>query len=72
MGAGKTTFIKELCHQMGVSDIVQSLLGDAVFAVPAGAAISLVTPFDWWRVGVAVFGGYIIFRLCVTFAARSR
>jgi tRNA threonylcarbamoyladenosine biosynthesis protein TsaE len=24
MGAGKTTFIKELCHQLGATDIVQS------------------------------------------------
>jgi tRNA threonylcarbamoyladenosine biosynthesis protein TsaE len=49
MGAGKTTFIKALCHELGVGDIVQSPSFAIVNEYLTGAGESIYH-FDFYRV----------------------
>ena len=53
MGAGKTTFIKALCQQMGVSDVITSPTFAIVneYSIPAGGALEgAIYHFDFYRI----------------------
>jgi tRNA threonylcarbamoyladenosine biosynthesis protein TsaE len=49
MGAGKTTFIKALCHSLGVADVVQSPTFSIIneYKTPGGES---VFHFDFYRI----------------------
>lgn len=49
MGAGKTTFIKVLCHELGVADMVQSPSFTIINEYKTGAGDSLFH-FDFYRI----------------------
>ncbi len=49
MGAGKTTFIKALCHELGVTDIVQSPSFSIINEYKTGAGESIFH-FDFYRI----------------------
>lgn len=55
MGAGKTTFIKALCEEMGVGDVVTSptfaIVNEYEVSSPAGQeAAHLIFHFDFYRI----------------------
>ena len=49
MGAGKTTFIKAICHELGVTDIVQSPTFSIINEYKTGEGKSIYH-FDFYRV----------------------
>jgi tRNA threonylcarbamoyladenosine biosynthesis protein TsaE len=49
MGAGKTTFIKAICHELGVTDIVQSPTFSIINEYKTAAGESIFH-FDFYRI----------------------
>ena len=49
MGAGKTTFIKTICHELGVTDIVQSPSFSIINEYKTDAGESIFH-FDFYRI----------------------
>ena len=50
MGAGKTTFIKALCEELGVSDIITSPTFSIVIEYRSDLAGELIYHFDFYRI----------------------
>ena len=50
MGAGKTTFIKAVCEEMGVSDVITSPTFAIVNEYRADTAGELIYHFDFYRI----------------------
>lgn len=50
MGAGKTTFIKALCQELGVEDVVTSLTFAVINEYRSDIAGELIYHFDFYRI----------------------
>lgn len=50
MGAGKTTFIKALCQELGVTDVVNSPTFSIVNEYRSGRSGELIYHFDFYRI----------------------
>lgn len=50
MGAGKTTFIKALCQELGVEDVVTSPTFAVINEYRSGIAGELIYHFDFYRI----------------------
>ena len=50
MGAGKTTFIKELCQELGVEDVVTSPTFAVINEYRSDIAGELIYHFDFYRI----------------------
>ncbi|MDR1114823.1 MAG: tRNA (adenosine(37)-N6)-threonylcarbamoyltransferase complex ATPase subunit type 1 TsaE [Tannerella sp.] len=53
MGAGKTTFIKALCEELGVEDAVSSPTFSIVNEYRSSASGELIYHFDFYRINTA-------------------
>ena len=50
MGAGKTTFVKALCQELGVEDVVTSPTFAVINEYPSDIAGELIYHFDFYRI----------------------
>ncbi|MDE6173081.1 MAG: tRNA (adenosine(37)-N6)-threonylcarbamoyltransferase complex ATPase subunit type 1 TsaE, partial [Bacteroides sp.] len=50
MGAGKTTFVKALCHELGVEDVVTSPTFAVINEYRSEIAGELIYHFDFYRI----------------------
>ena len=53
MGAGKTTFIKAVCEELGVEDVITSptfAIVNEYTASPSHSPITTIYPFDFYRI----------------------
>ena len=50
MGAGKTTFVKALCQELGVEDVVTSPTFAVINEYRSGIAGELIYHFDFYRI----------------------
>jgi tRNA threonylcarbamoyladenosine biosynthesis protein TsaE len=50
MGAGKTTFIKAICEELGVEDVVNSPSFSIVNEYRSGTTAELIYHFDFYRI----------------------
>lgn len=50
MGAGKTTFIKALCHELGVTDVINSPTFSIVNEYRSDLSGALIYHFDFYRI----------------------
>ena len=50
MGAGKTTFIKALCQELGVEDVVTSPTFAVINEYRSDIAVELIYHFDFYRI----------------------
>ena len=50
MGAGKTTFIKALCEELGVTDVVTSPTFAIVNEYEANSGVGIIYHFDFYRI----------------------
>lgn len=55
---------------MSFKNGLNEIFVDGVYAMGCGAAISVMTPFEWWRVGVALFGAVVLTQFMWTNLAR--
>ncbi|MDR1624814.1 MAG: tRNA (adenosine(37)-N6)-threonylcarbamoyltransferase complex ATPase subunit type 1 TsaE [Tannerellaceae bacterium] len=50
MGAGKTTFIKAICEELGVTDVINSPTFALINEYRSGASGELIYHFDFYRI----------------------
>lgn len=50
MGAGKTTFIKAICEQLGVEDVINSPTFSIINEYRSGTTGELIYHFDFYRI----------------------